>query len=203
MTHNSKATSKPNTAQSFTGRKISKKDVSYSVTDLNDSLGYNTIQDALSSFATYEGHTVMVNLGTYQENVAVTKPVTLTTENKNTTIIESTMNGTALTIEADNVTVSGFTLKNAAIPSPTAGIGIMLENAHNCSVTSNIVTDDYVGILLVNSNYNVFRSNEISSNTFNLILQNSEPNSIDTSNIVDGKPYSFRVTSFAVRAKIY
>ena len=67
----------------------------------------------------------------------------------------------------------------------------MLENAHNCSVTNNIVTDDYVGILLVNSSYNVFRSNEISSNTFNLILQNSEPNSIDTSNIVDGKPYSF------------
>ena len=100
------------------------------------------------------------------------------------------MNGTALTIEADNVTVSGFTLKNAAIPSPTAGIGIMLENAHNCSVTNNIVTDNYVGILLVNSNYNVFRSNEISGNIHNLILQNSEPNSIDTSNIVDGKPYS-------------
>ena len=58
----------------------------------------------------------MVNLGTYQENVAITKPVTLTTENKNATIIESRMNGTALTIDADNVTVAGFTLKNAVMP---------------------------------------------------------------------------------------
>ena len=165
--------------------------VNYQVTDLNDSLGYNTIQDAVSSFATYEGQTVMVNLGTYQENVAINKPVTLTTENKNATIIESRMNGTALTIDADNVTVAGFTLKNAVSPLPTAGIGIMLEDAHNCSITNNIVTDDYVGILLANSSYNVFRNNEIRSNTFNLILQNSEPNSIDTSNIVDGKPYSF------------
>jgi parallel beta-helix repeat protein len=166
------------------------KGVSYSVTDLNDSLGYNTIQDALSSFATSEGHMVMVKPGTYRENVALTKPVILTTNNKNATIIESTMNGTALTIQADNVTVSGFTLKNAAIPSRTAGIGIMLENAHRCSVMQNIVTDNYVGILLVNSSYNVFRSNEISSNIYNLILQNSEPNNIDASNIVDGKPYS-------------
>ena len=164
--------------------------VNYQVTDLNDGLGYNTIQDAVSSFATYEEQMVMVNVGTYQENVAITKPIVLTTENKNATIIESMMNGTALTIEADNVTVAGFTLKNAAIPSPTAGIGIMLENAHNCSVTNNIVTDDYVGILLANSNYNVFRNNEISNNIHNLILQNSEPNSIDTSNIVNGKPYS-------------
>ncbi len=164
--------------------------VFYPVTDVNDSLGYNTIQDALSSFATYAGHTVQVKAGTYHENVAVNKPVTLTSENKNAAIISDQTNGNTFTINTDNVTLAGFTLENSAYLSSTSGAGLLLENAHNCTVTGNTVTGNYVGALFVNSSYNAFRSNEISGNTYNLVLQNSEPNSIDSSNIVDGKPYT-------------
>ncbi|MGA2680814.1 MAG: NosD domain-containing protein [Candidatus Bathyarchaeia archaeon] len=162
----------------------------YQIVDLNDSLGYNTIQDAVSSFATYEGHLLLVKSGTYQENVAVNKPLTFTSQNNQTTIIDGADNGTVLSIDADNVAVTGFTIKNTGSPSAAIGTGILLENAQNCTVNNNIVTDNYVGVLLVNSTYNVFRSNEINGNTNNLILQNSEPNSIDSSNIVGGKPYA-------------
>jgi parallel beta-helix repeat protein len=164
--------------------------VSYPVIDVNNSLGYNTVQDAISSFATYEGDTVLVKPGTYPESIVVTKPVALTSRNKETTIIEGLDNGTALTIAADNITVTSFTVKNGRSPSSTVGTGILLENAHNCTVTDNIITDNYVGILLNNSTDNVFRSNEISGNTYNLILQNSTPNNIDASNIIEGKPYT-------------
>ena len=164
--------------------------VSYQVVDLNNSLGYNTIQNAESSFATYEGHTLLVKPGTYQENVAVNKPLTLTSQNNQSTIIEGFDNGTALTISTDNVTLYSFTLENSPYPTSTVGTGILLENAHNCSITNNLVAGNYIGILLVNSTYNVFRNNEISGNTYNLILQNSEPNSIDNSNLIGDKPYS-------------
>jgi parallel beta-helix repeat protein len=166
------------------------KGVSYAVIDANNSLGYNTIQDAISSFATYEGDNVLVKPGTYQENVAVTKPVTLTSQNKDTTTIEALDNGTALTIAIDNVTVTGFTIKNIGYPSSMVGTGILLENAHNCTVTDTIVTDNYIGVLLNNSTDNVFRSNEISGNTYNLILQNSSPNDIGASNIIEGESYT-------------
>jgi parallel beta-helix repeat protein len=164
--------------------------LSYPVIDVNNSLGYNTIQNAVSSFATYEGNTVLVKPGTYQENIVVTKPVTLISQNKDTTMIEGLDNGTALTIATDNVTLTGFTVKSSGYPSSLVGTGILLENAHNCTVTSNIVTNNYMGILLNKSTDNAFRSNEISGNTYNLILQNSMPNNIDASNIIEGKPYT-------------
>jgi len=164
--------------------------VNYQVIDLNNSLGYHTIQDAVSSFATYQGSTLLVKAGTYQENVAVNKPLTLTSQNNQTTIINGVDNGTALTIAIDNVTVTGFTLEKNPYPSSTLGTGILLENAHNSTVTGNLVTGNYIGVLLVNSTYNVFRNNEVSGNTYNLILQNSNLNSIDRSNTVGGKPYS-------------
>jgi parallel beta-helix repeat protein len=166
-----------------------KSGFSYPVTDLNNSLGYSTIQDAISSFATYGGDTILVKNGTYQENIVLTKPVTLISQNKDNTIIKGLDNGTAVTIAADNVTVSGFTIKNGDYSSATLGTGILLENVHNCTVTGNIITSNYIGILFENSTDNVFRNNEINGNSHNLILQNSSSNDIDASNIVDGKPY--------------
>jgi parallel beta-helix repeat protein len=165
-------------------------DVSYQIIDANNSLGYDAIQDAISSFATYEGDTILVKPGTYEQNINVTKPVSLTSQNKDTTIIEGLDNGAALTIATDNVVVTGFTIKNSGYPSSTVGTGILLENVNNCTVIDNIITNNYIGILLNNSNDNVFRSNKISGNIYNLILQNSSPNDIDSSNIVDGKPYT-------------
>jgi parallel beta-helix repeat protein len=165
-------------------------DVCYQIIDANNSLGYGTVQDAISSFATYRGDTILVKPGTYKQNINVTKPVILTSQNKDTTIIEGLDNGTALTIATDNVVVTGFTIKNGGYPSSTVGTGILLENAHNCTVIDNIITNNYIGILLNNSNDNVFRNNKISGNIYNLILQNSSPNDIDSSNIVDGKPYT-------------
>ncbi|MGA2386089.1 MAG: NosD domain-containing protein [Candidatus Bathyarchaeia archaeon] len=166
------------------------KGVSYPVTDLNDSLGYSTIQDAVSSFATYEGDTILVDSGTYQGNINVNKTVSLTSQSSGTTTIEGVGNGTALTIAADNVAVTGFTVKNADYPASTVGTGILLENAHGCTVTDNVVAGNYIGVLLNSSTSNVFRGNQINGNTYNLILQNSSPNSIDSSNTVGGKPYT-------------
>lgn len=159
------------------------KGISYPVVDANNSLGYDTIQDAISSFATYEGHTVLVKSGTYQENVNVTKPISLISQNNANTIIEGSNNSTALTIPIDNISVAGFTFQNS-------GIGILIKNAHNCIISNNTISDNFIGLELENSTGNTLRNNEINGNTFNLITENSSNNSFDASNIIDGKSYT-------------
>ena len=164
--------------------------IKYPVTDLNNGLGYDTIQDAISSFATYEAVAIQVNSGTYQENIVVNKPLKLLSTNNQTTVISSEGNGTAIKIVADQVTVSGFTVTNSGSSTGKQGTGLWLENAYNCTVVGNIFAGNYVGVLLQNSSENTFRTNQIGNNSFNLILQNSTNNDIDASNLVDGKPYT-------------
>jgi parallel beta-helix repeat protein len=159
---------------------------SYLIINNNNMLGYNTIQEAINSFATYQGDSLLVKPGTYQENIVITKPVTLTSQNSSTTIIDGSGSGTVLTIATDNVTINGFTLQN----SDSLGAGILLENAHNCRVINNTVINNYEGIVLDNSSGNVLKENNIYHNSYNLVLKNSSQNDIDTSNKVDGKPYT-------------
>ncbi len=166
-----------------------KSSVNYPVTDVNTGLGYNTIQEVISSFATYQGDTIKVNPGTYQENVIVHKPVKLFSVNHQLTVISGVNNGTALTIAADNITISGFTITNSGYPAASLGTGILLENAHNCTIIGNTITNNYIGVFLRNSSENTFRNNQISSNTYNIILQNATNNDIDASNTINGQPY--------------
>lgn len=163
---------------------------SYPVINVNNGLGYSSIQEAISSYATYAEDTISVKPGTYKENIVITKPVSLISQNKNNTIIDGSRNGTTLTIASDNVTVSGFTIQNGSNLSGTMGAGILLDSAHNCKVINNNVTNNYEGIVLDNSSDNVLKGNSIYHNTYNLVLQNSSPNDVDASNIVDGKPYT-------------
>jgi parallel beta-helix repeat protein len=186
-------------------------DISYRVTNINNGLGYSSIQDAVSSFATYEGATISVKPGKYQENIVITKPVSLTSQNKDTTITDNLQNNPLLTISSDNVTITGFVVQNNGNFSGGAGEGIILDSAHNCSLIKNTVTNCYTGIFINNSSNNILKNNIIDNNYFGVVLQNSSentlrgnsfnkntynfvgqnafPNDIDSSNIVNGKPY--------------
>ena len=171
--------------------------INYPVTDLNNGLGYTSIQGAISSFATYEGDTILVKPGTYQENIVITKPVSLISQNKNATIIDGEKNGTVLTIASDNVTVSGFTVENGGNFSAGTGEGILLKNANNCSLIGNTVTNSYNGIFLNDSFNNILSNNTMSNNKFNFGVFASNItnyiNNIDTSNSVNGKPIYYWV----------
>ena len=182
------------------------------VTNINNGLGYNSIQAAISSFATYQGATISVQPGIYQENVVITKPVSLISQNKDSIIRGNMPNATLLIIISDNVTVTGFTIENTGNFSSEAGIGILLDGAYNCSLTKNTCSNNYNGILINNSFNNLFKNNFVDNNYFGLVLRNSSENTfrgnnlndniynfvgqnaflndIDSSNIVDGIPYT-------------
>jgi parallel beta-helix repeat protein len=186
--------------------------MNFQITNLDNGLGYNSIQDAISSFATYQGATVLVIPGTYQENIVITKPVLLISQNEDATIRDNMINKPLLTIVSDNVSVTGFTIQNGGNYSIGAGGGILLDNAHNCSlikntviysvnglfinnsslnlIKNNFIQNNYYGIVVQHSSENTFRGNNLNNNTYNLVLQNGLQNDIDPSNIVNGKPYT-------------
>ena len=114
--------------------------MNFPITNIDNGLGYNSIQDSMTSFATYQGATVLVKPGTYQENIVITKPVLLISQNEDATIRDNMLNIPLITIVSDNVTVTGFTIQNGGNFSIGAGGGILLDNAHNCSLIRNTVT---------------------------------------------------------------
>jgi len=188
---------------------------SYPVQNLNNSLGYNTIQEAISCGLTFDGHVIFVKAGTYQENLLVDKAVTLIGEDRKTTIIDGGNVGTAVTITGKydpvfsenvvrNVTITGFTIRNGKFQSGEAdssnsmlAAGIEIINANNCSIIGNDIMANGYGIVLNSSWNNKFRDNSLENNSVNFWIDGSWishfVNDIDDSNMVDGKKMHYLV----------
>ncbi len=167
---------------------------SYTVLNLNSSLGYSTIQEAINSRSTCDGDTIFVKSGTYRENVVIQKSITLKGEDKETTILDGGNNGTVVGIIGQNVSVSGFTIRNSGSNKSDAGVHLIGVNS---TFSDNIITSNHLGIQLSFSVNNTFRNNNMFDNEYNFGVSSdilsSFVNDIDTSNTVDGKPIIYWV----------
>lgn len=122
---------------------------------------YTRIQDAIDNAS--DEDTVYVYKGTYFENVVVDRSINLIGEEKTTTIIDSINAGFpdfCITIEANNVTVTGLTIRNSKFT------GIYISSDYNI-ISDNIVVDNSQGIAIIGE----FGGNIISHN---LILNNNK-----------------------------
>jgi parallel beta-helix repeat protein len=111
-------------------------DPAETVHNLNTDMNYTTIQEAINAVETLDGHTILVDAGTYSENVVVNKSVSLIGEDRSNTIIDGSglyYTGALVRIEADNVDMRGFTVTNAGLG------GINVEDSRYCEVHENIV----------------------------------------------------------------
>jgi len=170
---------------------------------------YPTIQSAIN--AASPGDTILVAAGTYLENVILNKTVRLAGEACYTTIIDGDRRGTVVSATADNVSISGFTIRNGSSTGVYSGIlvvadyanisgniitssryGILLNNSSCVSLSSNNVMNNEYGVELNCSSNNVLLGNLMVSNQFNLVVWGSTlshyMHSIDNSNLVDGRP---------------
>jgi nitrous oxidase accessory protein NosD len=103
---------------------------------------YSNIQDAIDDAST--GDTIFAYHGIYYENIAIAKRVDLVGENKNMTIIDGSRKDSVVFIVHDDVTITGFTIRNGSLSDyPHAGVEI---HSINTKVIDNIITDNYVGI---------------------------------------------------------
>ncbi|HEC77199.1 MAG TPA: PKD domain-containing protein, partial [Thermoplasmatales archaeon] len=133
---------------------------------------FNRIQDGISAVA--ENGTVYVFDGIYYENIVINKTINLLGEDKETTIIDGNNSGDVMYINANNVTIEGFTMRHSG-GDWYAGIKIYYSSnakIYNCNISNN-----YCGICAYYS-----YSNTIYNNYFNNI-NNSYDNGNNTWNI--------------------
>jgi parallel beta-helix repeat protein len=127
---------------------------------------YPTIQTAISNAT--EGDTVFVKKGTYYETLAIDKPISFIGENVDTTIIDANgAKATVIDVNASNVAIVGFTIKNntgyyGSGSEPKDGIKLELNSDYN-NVSNNRITliPSGSGISLYRSSYNTIVGNNI------------------------------------------
>ena len=160
---------------------------------------YTRIQDAIDN--TSDGDTVFVydDSSPYVEHIRITNEVSLVGENRNTTEIDAPFQptGACITIDADNVTVSNFTIKDRGggiVTSTNDRIegnvfrtleffSIGLECGEDNSIIHNFFFIDGICILL-DSNRNIVSNNffvsssevtqgiDVASGSYNIIKNN-------------------------------
>jgi parallel beta-helix repeat protein len=134
--------------------------------------------------------------GVYVENIIINKQLTIKSENgfENCIIQSASPEQNAVTITADRVNLSGFTLREAGICELLcAGISI---NADNCSITDNKLSDNKAGILLDHAANNLIKNNSITDNYYAISLYSSENNLIYLNNFINtNNVYSYESTN--------
>jgi len=123
---------------------------------------HGTIQEAVD--AAVAGDTIIVRDGTYPENVDVDTSVTIQSENgpASTRVQAATPHDHVLDVQADNVTISGFTAENA---TGSGKAGISLDGRQGCEIKNNVVRNNSTGIYLRDSSGNTVTGNTAESIT--------------------------------------
>ncbi len=137
---------------------------------------YTTIQSAIDDAS--PGDTVFVYSGTYEEDISISKKVTLVGEDRDKTIITSATAGHVIEIIAGNTVVEGFTVTGSA---SGAAIGL---RASNCTIMNNNLTDNDDGIFMDAAHNNKILNNTI-ANTDGIWAYNSNGNTFSNNNITD------------------
>jgi len=141
---------------------------------------YTTIQEAINSAV--EGDTVFVydDSSPYHETITVDKSITITGENRNTTVVDGGTSGTVISIDAGHVTVSGFTVRSAG----GTGLTGMEINSGNARI-SDIAVSEYSFGINVCSDRNIISGVEITDCSIGIFLQY-----IASSNVISGSTIS-------------
>ncbi|MCK4482758.1 right-handed parallel beta-helix repeat-containing protein, partial [Candidatus Bathyarchaeota archaeon] len=117
---------------------------------------YSSIQEAINN--ANPGDTLYISSGTYYENVAINKSLSLFGENAENTTIDGSGTTHAVHITARNVVIAGFTAQNAGDSN-----AINVWHSNNIVVSNNRILSSRQGVQLVHS-YNVSVANNSASN---------------------------------------
>ncbi len=146
---------------------------------------YTTIQSAVNAAKTDD--VISVSEGTYSENIVVKmNGISIIGQDKGKTIIDGKKTGSVIRIEANNVTVSGFTIQNSG-GSGQYDAGITLYGSNNNEIANLIIVNNIVGISIYQgSNNNVVSGNDIRQNSkYGVYVFASNDNKIYNNNIQD------------------
>jgi parallel beta-helix repeat protein len=147
------------------------------VHNINSGMSYTTIQEAISTVETLDGHAIIVDAGIYYEHVTINKSISLIGEDKNSTIIDGAETGSVVSINSDLVTIRGFTIRNSGFLLHNIPSGIEIA-ASNCTVFDNIITNCKGGCALAWGGNHTITNNTISENYYGIYIVYSVDNRI-------------------------
>ena len=158
---------------------------------------YTNIQDAVN--AANDSDTIYVYGGTYNENVVINKSLTLTGGGSGITTINGEGDHT-LKVTSDNVTISGFKIKNTDGSSYAC---IQLYYVINCQINDIIAQYGGNTLYLVGSNTNTIEDNTIESGNIGIFFSNSDGNIITNNYIQNNNAYGISLSSNSASNIIY
>lgn len=129
---------------------------------------YTKIQDAIDDANNGDKVYVYNYSSPYIENILIEKSINLIGEDKFTTIIDGNKMGTVIALRANNVNISGFTLKNSGHWWMSGGINYI---GKNITIYNNILSNNMHGIWShsYSSDINIYKN----------IITNNEKGGID------------------------
>ena len=161
------------------------------VHNIDTGIDYATIQETIDAPETQDGHTITVDAGTYYEHVVVTKSLYLIGEDRGTTIIDGSEAGTVVTIMADNVILSNFTIQNSGEAEPWTphaefmNHGVEVFGYNNVTVSNNIFLNNEVGIYEKISHRSSIIGNLVLNNRQGICVHHSMNNTLRNNNMID------------------
>ncbi len=139
---------------------------------------YPYIQSAIDN--AMAGDNILVLGGVYHENVIIDKKLTLIGASAE---VDAGFRGSAITLDADNITLQGFTVKNSGTDLADAGIAI---NSNGNVINRNIAENNTNGIF-VSSKWNTIKDNIVSSNENGIYLFFSNKNELSGNDAISNR----------------
>lgn len=149
------------------------------IVDKDYKADFGGIQDAIN--AASPGDIIKVSSGIFYEHLVVNKSVALIGENSSASLIDGNGTGTVVTVKANSVWISGFTIQK----SGEYLHGIFLDGSTNSTIQDNVIVDNYHGVWLKNSEKTLIADNLILDNMWGIYSQDSRDNVIEHNMFAD------------------
>ena len=122
---------------------------------------FNTISEGLT--AVTSGKSVVVSAGAYNEQLIINKSVTLQGASKdNTFITGSGLAENLISLEADSVTITGFTIDGAG----STAKGIYFDNCSSININNNIIQKNISYAINYSNSNPTIENNNINNNNY-------------------------------------
>ena len=161
------------------------------IVDSNGNGDNSTISEAID--ASEDGGTILVYNGTYVENVVIDKAVTIIGNGSGATIIDAEGKESPVTISSENVTITGFTIRNGYDTGENAGIKGTASNVTiaDCSVKEN----GMYGILFSNvKNINISDCGILDNGKFGIYFNNVDDSTVERCELTSNSENGFWLT---------